>query len=82
MSINGTFSDLLERSRRITSRDIRARGELENLERDKWIDAQPRFEKAHFLDGFAYRDGRFRFRPDWTSVPNANAGAVGPWGVS
>ena len=23
------------------------------------------FEKAHFLDGFAHRDGRFRFSPDW-----------------
>ncbi|MEN9315006.1 MAG: hypothetical protein RIS35_1399 [Pseudomonadota bacterium] len=23
------------------------------------------FEKAHFLDGFAWPDGKFRFRPDW-----------------
>ncbi len=24
------------------------------------------FETAHYLDGFAWPDGRFRFKPDWT----------------
>jgi anaerobic selenocysteine-containing dehydrogenase len=24
------------------------------------------FEKAHFLDGFAWPDGKFRFKPDWS----------------
>ena len=27
------------------------------------------FEQAHYLDGFAYPDGKFRFKPDWTKVP-------------
>jgi len=26
------------------------------------------FEQAHFLDGFAHPDGRFRFAPDWAAV--------------
>ncbi len=26
------------------------------------------FERAHFLDGFAFPDGRFRFKPDWASL--------------
>jgi anaerobic selenocysteine-containing dehydrogenase len=25
------------------------------------------FERAHFLDGFAWPDGRFRFKPDWAA---------------
>jgi anaerobic selenocysteine-containing dehydrogenase len=25
------------------------------------------FEQAHFLDGFAWPDGRFRFKPDWAA---------------
>jgi anaerobic selenocysteine-containing dehydrogenase len=25
------------------------------------------FETAHFLDGFAWPDGRFRFKPDWSA---------------
>ncbi|MCG6121328.1 MAG: molybdopterin oxidoreductase family protein [Microvirga sp.] len=54
-------------------------GSLNDLEAGKWIDAQPSFEKAHFIDGFAYRDGKFRFSPDWPKVPVANAGPMGPW---
>ena len=26
------------------------------------------FEQAHFLDGFAHDDGRFRFSPDWAAL--------------
>lgn len=26
------------------------------------------FETAHFLDGFAHADGRFRFSPDWAAL--------------
>jgi anaerobic selenocysteine-containing dehydrogenase len=26
------------------------------------------FERAHFLDGFAHPDGRFRFSPDWAAL--------------
>jgi anaerobic selenocysteine-containing dehydrogenase len=54
-------------------------GKLDALERNKWIDAQPGFERAHYLNGFGYKDGRFRFKPDWTTVPSTNAGPMGPW---
>lgn len=49
------------------------RGTLDDLERAKWIDIQPPFEQAHFISGFGYRDGRFRFRPDWPNVPSGRA---------
>ncbi|MCC2113384.1 MAG: molybdopterin oxidoreductase family protein, partial [Hyphomicrobiales bacterium] len=55
------------------------RGSLAELEAAKWLDCQPEFRKAHFLDGFAYPDGKFRFKPDWTSVAYKNAGLMGPW---
>ncbi|HYH37321.1 MAG TPA: molybdopterin oxidoreductase family protein [Azospirillum sp.] len=42
------------------------------LAADRWYDAQPDFETSHFLKGFAWPDGRFRFAPDWA--------ALGPYG--
>ena len=36
-----------------------------NLDRGGQDFALP-FERAHFLDGFAWPDGRFRFKPDWS----------------
>ncbi|MFZ0487240.1 MAG: molybdopterin oxidoreductase family protein [Arenicellales bacterium] len=33
-----------------------------------WYDCALDFEQAHFLDGFATRDRRFHFKPDWTSL--------------
>ena len=33
--------------------------------REHWIDCQPPFERAHYLDGFNWPDGKFRFKPDW-----------------
>src|SRR5215212_2868819 len=54
-------------------------GTIEDLEAQVHIDAQPSFRQAHYLDGFGYSNGKFRFRPDWTKVPNANAGLMGPW---
>ncbi len=33
-----------------------------------WIDCAPDFETGHFLKGFNWEDGRFRFRPDWSGV--------------
>ncbi len=52
------------------------RGTLADLERDRWIDCQPPFERAHFLDGFGTPDGRFKFRPNWTTVPGLSSGPV------
>ena len=45
-------------------------GTLDALEANKWIDAQPDFETAHYLNGFGYPDGKFKFKPDWTDVPS------------
>ena len=53
-------------------------GTIENLEKERWIDCQPEFDRAHYIDGFAYEDGRFRFSPDWSSVPFPNVGPMGP----
>jgi len=53
-------------------------GTLERLEREKWIDCQPDFETAHFVKGFAWPDGKFRFKPDWPKVPFRNAIPAGP----
>jgi anaerobic selenocysteine-containing dehydrogenase len=54
-------------------------GSFEELRDKRWIDCQPDFERAHYLDGFAYPDGKFRFKPEWLTVNAANNGAMGPW---
>lgn len=54
-------------------------GTLDNLESRKWIDAQPDFRTAHYLDGFAYPDGKFRFKPDWPRVPFRSPWNAGPY---
>ncbi|MGL4324150.1 MAG: molybdopterin-containing oxidoreductase family protein [Beijerinckiaceae bacterium] len=54
-------------------------GSLAELEAVKWRDVQPSFDEAHYRKGFAYRDGKFRFKPDWTKVANKNDGLMGPW---
>ena len=40
----------------------------------RWVDAQEGFERSHFLDGFGFPDGRFRFAPDWASIGPHSAG--------
>ena len=55
----------------------------DQLSVDKWIDCQPAFDDAHYLNGFGYPDGKFRFRPDWENGPSPNKtpasiGALGP----
>ncbi len=52
---------------------------IDVLEKQVHIDAQPSFEDAHYLKGFAYPGGKFRFKPDWTTIPSGNNGAMGPW---
>ena len=42
--------------------------DLEALERRHWIDVMPEFRKAHFLDGFAWPDGKFRLKADWVGM--------------
>ncbi len=43
-------------------------GNIERIERERWIDCQPSFEESHYINGFAHTDGRFRFKPDWRSL--------------
>ncbi|PYE28564.1 anaerobic selenocysteine-containing dehydrogenase [Rhizobium sp. PP-CC-3A-592] len=55
----------------------------EHLKAAKWLDVQPDFATAHFIEGFAHADGRFRFRADWTGTPAPNRppaamGMLGP----
>ena len=54
-------------------------GSLEEIERDRWVDCQPDFRAAHYLDGFNWPDGKFRFKPEWTAVPAPNDGPMGPF---
>ena len=52
---------------------------IDALDRKTWDDVQPPFATAHYLDGFAWPGGKFRFKPDWLNVPITNAGPMGPW---
>ena len=54
-------------------------GDLASLEAQRWLDLQSPFEEAHFLDGFGFPDGKFRFDADWEHVPFANDGMRGDW---
>lgn len=54
-------------------------GTFEELQKTNFRDVQPRFEEAHYLDGFGYRDKKFKFKPDWSKVPFPNIGMLGPW---
>lgn len=51
-------------------------GTLAELEEKRWIDTQAPFEAAHYLNGFAHRDGKFHFRVDWGKVPVSKSGAM------
>lgn len=50
-------------------------GDLANLERAHWIDCQPDFDTAHFLNGFGHGDGRFHFAADWSALRPEGFGA-------
>jgi anaerobic selenocysteine-containing dehydrogenase len=54
-------------------------GTIEALQENRWIDCQPGFEASHYLDGFAYPDRKFRFKPDWENVPVARKF---DWGIA
>ena len=53
-------------------------GDLERLERERWIDCQPPFERAHYTEGFNWPDKKFRFKPDWPKVPFKAPWTTGP----
>lgn len=74
MSERDLITDLLRRSALET--------DFDNLADEKWIDKGLDFKTAHFIDGFAHEDGKFRFRPDWTGThaPNRPPSSLGPQG--
>jgi anaerobic selenocysteine-containing dehydrogenase len=53
-------------------------GTLAELEAKRWIDCQPDFDTAHYIKGFAWPDGKFRFKPDWPNVPFRSPWHAGP----
>jgi len=44
-------------------------GTYEELAAINWRDVQSDFAQAHFVDGFAWPDGKFRFHARWDEVP-------------
>ncbi len=42
---------------------------FDELKEKRFVDLQPPFDQAHYIDGFKWPDGKFRFRPDWTGSP-------------
>jgi anaerobic selenocysteine-containing dehydrogenase len=59
-----TARELIDRTLRMSGW-----GTLAELEKNRWIDCQPDFAASHYLDGFAWPDGKFRFKPNWPNVP-------------
>ncbi|MCF8478248.1 MAG: molybdopterin oxidoreductase family protein [Pseudolabrys sp.] len=57
---------------------VSKRGTLAELEANKWLDCQPPFRQAHYLDGFNWPGGKFRFKPDWPNVPFRSPYNCGP----
>jgi anaerobic selenocysteine-containing dehydrogenase len=53
-------------------------GTLADLEDKRWIDCQPDFDTAHYVKGFNWPDGKFRFKPDWPNVPFRSPVPSGP----
>jgi anaerobic selenocysteine-containing dehydrogenase len=54
-------------------------GTLDALREKKQMDVQPDFATAHYTKGYGYPDGKFRFKPDWPTVP---AGRRPDWGIA
>ncbi|MEX0814648.1 MAG: molybdopterin oxidoreductase family protein [Dongiaceae bacterium] len=44
------------------------RPDAARIHADHWHDCALPFEQAHFLDGFGFANGRFRFKPDWAAI--------------
>jgi anaerobic selenocysteine-containing dehydrogenase len=53
-------------------------GTLAELEANRMIDCQPDAATAHYTKGFAWPDGKFRFKPDWQTVPFRSPWKAGP----
>ena len=49
------------------------RPSVSELKETKWIDCQPDFNEAHYIDGFAHADGKFHFKANWQSLLGVEA---------
>lgn len=66
-------------------------GSLASLQKAKWFDCQPKFEDAHFINGFGHADQKFHFAPQWlnsalqehgpTSIANSPPNLPDHWAV-
>jgi len=63
------------RSMHLTDREMVAEtfrrsglGDLDEIERTGFVENPQPASRAHFLDGFAWPDGRYRFAPNWQGV--------------
>jgi anaerobic selenocysteine-containing dehydrogenase len=65
--------DLIDQMLRVSKR-----GTFAELAANRWLDCQPPFRQSHYLDGFPWPDGRFRFKPDWPNVPFRSPYRSGP----
>ena len=65
-------------SSRTLRKHFRAELDVAEIEANKWIDCQPPFRESHYLDGFPWPDGKFRFKPDWPNVPFRSPYKSGP----
>ncbi|MGE0280254.1 MAG: molybdopterin-dependent oxidoreductase [Rhizobiaceae bacterium] len=45
---------------------------FDDFKAQRWADLQPAFDRAHFISGFGHPDGKYRFRPQWTTTPAPN----------
>lgn len=67
--------------------NMNARSDLphfDELKQKRFVDIQPPFEEAHYIHGFKWPDGKFRFRPDWLGSlapnrPPQSMGLQGPY---
>jgi len=46
----------------------------------RWVDCRKSFEETHFINGFRFPDGKFRFAPKWNEIQFRNDRVVGPTG--
>lgn len=48
--------------------------DAETMHAAHWWEMALDFETSHFIDGFGWPDGKFRFKPDWAGLGAAHAG--------
>ncbi|MEL6290138.1 MAG: molybdopterin-dependent oxidoreductase, partial [Pseudomonadota bacterium] len=65
-------------ARELVDRTLQASGHgtVDELASKKWVDCQPPFREAHYLDGFAWPEKKYRFRPDWSAEAAKNPATV------